>query len=82
MCSFTDFVKLEARNKDGDKRPNDVCLLLWPVGTLASVPKTLRSSPGSGAGGGGGLGRSAGGLRETTWDEGSKQAPRGGPACV
>ena len=50
---FIDFVKLEARNKDGDKRPDGVCLLCWPLGTLARVLKTLRSTLGGRAVGGG-----------------------------
>lgn len=32
ISCFIDFVKLEARNKDGDKRPDGVCLLCWPLG--------------------------------------------------
>ena len=36
-CLVSLTLSKEARNKDSDKRPDDVCLLLWPLGILAYV---------------------------------------------
>lgn len=68
ISCFIDFVKLEARNKDGDKRPDGVCLLCWPLGTRACVLKTLRSVWEAGQSEGG-LGWSGGGVKYKTWAE-------------